>query len=242
MMPGLQKAAAAETAFQTAQREKILPGSANIFRLGSNALQSELQGQIPQDMIDYINRTTAQRTGGGFNLFTGGGQAPANFARNIGQTSYGIQQNALQQAPTWQQLANSFVVGVPQAFQQAQALNQTQYAYDALNTDINKYNTEGPLGIAANQYQNQTDQWQAGQLAQQQQAQQFQNLSSTFSGLGNTAAYLGAAYKYNNPSTLNASESIYKGLPVMKPSNNLSGAGSSFVAPSFSTVNLGFAT
>ncbi len=238
-MSGLKKAANSETAFQTAQREKIMPGSANQFKLASNALQSELQGQVPQDVVDFTNRTVAQRLGGGFNLFTQGGQAPNNFARNIGQTSYGIQQQALQQAPQWQQLANNFVIGIPQVQQQAQSINQLKYSYDVLNSDINKYNTEGPLGIAAQQYTNQVDQYNAGQIAQQQQAQQYNNMANTAVGALNAGANVYGAYKYNNPSNLGSTDSqIRAGLPIMNHvTNNLSGAGNSFPPP---YVNQGY--
>lgn len=222
-MGGLAKAAAAETKFQTKQREKIMPGSANQFRLASNALQSQLQGQVPQDVVDFTNRTVAQRLGGGFNPFTQGGMAPSNFARNIGQTSYGIQQQALQTAPAWQQLANSFVIGIPQVQAQAQSINELKYQYDALNTDINKYNTEGPLGIAAQQYTNQQDQWNAGQLAQQQQAQQFNNAANMGIGALQTGAQIYGAYKYNNPQPQQTG--TMNGLPIMRPAQYNTGSG-----------------
>ncbi len=234
-MGGLQKAAASETAFQTKQREKIMPGSANQFKLASNALQSELQGQVPQDVVDFTNRTVAQRLGGGFNPFTQGGQAPSNFARNIGQTSYGIQQQALQQAPQWQQLANSFVIGIPQVQQQAQSINQLKYQYDALNTGINQFNTEGQLGVVANQYQNQVDQYNAGQIAQQQQAQQYGNMANTAVGALNAGAKIYGAYQYNNPQNLAASGN---GTPIAPYVNNGSYGQPGFQpALSQSTVN-----
>lgn len=220
-MGGLQKAAASETAFQTKQREKIYPGSGNQFKLANNALTSELQGQVPQDVVDFTNRTVAQRLGGGFNPFTQGGQAPNNFARNIGQTSYGIQQQALQQAPQWQQLANSFVIGIPQVQQQAQSINQLKYQYDALNSGINQFNSEGPLGIAANQYQNQVDQYNAGQIGQQQQAQQFNNAINTGVGALGSAAKIYGAYQYNNPAALQAGN----GTPIAPYINNGGGQG-----------------
>lgn len=222
-MGGLAKAASAETKFQTKQREKIMPGSANQFRLASNALQSQLQGQVPQDVVDFTNRTVAQRLGGGFNPFTQGGMAPSNFARNIGQTSYGIQQQALQTAPAWQQLANSFVIGIPQVQAQAQSINQLKYQYDALNTQINQYNTEGPLGIAAQQYTNQTDQWNAGQLAQQQQAQQFNNAANMGIGALQAGAQLYGAYQYNNPQAQQTG--TMNGLPIMRPAQFNTGSG-----------------
>ena len=85
-----------------------------------------------------------------------------------------------------------------------QGINQLKYAYDALNTDINKYNTEGPLGIAANQYQNQMDQYNAGMIGQQQQAQQYGNLANSAIGALNTGAQLYGAYQYNNPAAAQA--------------------------------------
>lgn len=239
MMPGLQQAAAAQTAFQTQQREGIMPGAGNQFLLASNALQSGLQGQVPQDVIDATNRAVAQRTGGGFNLFTGGGQAPANFARNIGQTSYGIQQNALQQAPAWQQLANSFVIGIPQVFQQANATNQLQYQYDALNTGIDQYNQEGPLGVAAQQYQAGVNQYQANQLGAGQQQQGYQNaLNMGLGGLNAAASIYGA---YQNRA------GAYNGLPAMRPTEYRMPGESDFspstpyINPASGRLNLGYA-
>ena len=93
-----------------ANQNRVTPGSSAQRQLAQNQINSYIQGQIPLDVQQQINRQVAQNLGGGFNLFSGGGQAPQNFARNIGQTSLGLSQYGLSAAPTWQQLANQMVV------------------------------------------------------------------------------------------------------------------------------------
>jgi hypothetical protein len=113
------------TAANIANQEAVTPGSQAQRQLAQNQLNAYIQGQVPQDVQQQINRTVAQNLGGGFNLFSGGGQAPQNFARNIGQTSLGLSQFGLSAAPTWQQLANQMVVSPTvglQAGLQSQAL------------------------------------------------------------------------------------------------------------------------
>ena len=77
---------------QIALQNLVTPGSSAQRELANQQLTSYIQGQVPQDVQQQINREVAQNLGGGFNLFSGGGQAPQNFARNLGQTSLGLSQ------------------------------------------------------------------------------------------------------------------------------------------------------
>ena len=143
-------------------QNKVTPGSSAQRELAQQQLNSYIQGQIPQDVQQNINRQVAQNLGGGFNLFSGGGQAPQNFARNIGQTSLGLSQFGLSAAPTWQQLANSMVVspatGAQVGFMAGQLGNQQVLGASGIG-----------MQNAENQYQAGYNQW-AGQNAQNQQA------------------------------------------------------------------------
>ena len=138
-------------------QNRVTPGSSQQRQLAQNQINQYIQGQIPLDVQQNINRQVAQNLGGGFNLFSGGGQAPQNFARNIGQTSLGLSQFGLSAAPTWQQLANQMVVS-PSVGMQGQ-LQAQQIA-----TGLGMQNTENAYQAAMNQYA-------ANQLANQQQSQ-----------------------------------------------------------------------
>ena len=90
------------TAANVSNQDVVTPGSSAQREQALNQLNSYMQGQVPQDVQQQINRQVAQNLGGGFNLFSGGGQAPQNFARNLGQTSLGLSQYGLSAAPTCQ--------------------------------------------------------------------------------------------------------------------------------------------
>jgi len=141
-------------------QNRVTPGSSQQRQLAQNQINQYIQGQIPLDVQQNINRQVAQNLGGGFNLFSGGGQAPQNFARNIGQTSLGLSQFGLSAAPTWQQLANQMVVR-PEIGMQA----GLQASGQALSM--------GQLGMqsAESAYQAAMNQYAANQLANQQQSQ-----------------------------------------------------------------------
>lgn len=150
MFPELADFAAKSTAFRTEEREKIMPGSKEQFRLASNVLQEWLQGKVPQDVVDFTNREVAERTGGGFNPFTGGGQSQQAFARSIGRLSSDFTQQGVSAAPAWLSLANSFVVGPEQIAPLALEAANVRYRYDALNTEIQQFNRTGMYNSAMN--------------------------------------------------------------------------------------------
>jgi hypothetical protein len=151
-------------------QNKVTPGSSAQREQALQQINQYISGQIPQDVQQNIQRQVAQGLGGGFNMFSGGGQAPQNFARNIGQTSLGLSQYGLSAAPTWQQLANTMVTSPAQLMPQVQ---QT----------------------AENQYQSAFNQYKAQQIQDQQQQNLFNTgLGSAF-GIGsniNNANYLGS--------------------------------------------------
>ena len=159
-----QQFANAGTAQNIALQNKVAPGSKEQRKLATNQLNSYIQGQVPQDVQQNINRQVAQNLGGGFNLFSGGGQAPANFARNIGQTSLGLSQFGLSAAPTWQQLANSMVVSPTTGSQVG------LQAGELGNQQVSLMSNQG-MGALVNQYQAGFNQYQANALQNQQNAQ-----------------------------------------------------------------------
>ena len=171
-----------------ANQEAVTPGSQSQRQLAQNQINAYIQGQIPLDVQQQINRQVAQNLGGGFNLFSGGGQAPSAFARNIGQTSLGLSQYGLSAAPTWQQLANQMVVS-PTAGLSA--------GLQAVGQGIGLATSSAQLGnqLGESQYQSQMNQY----LAQQQQQQaMFNNI------LGVASLGLGAYGAINNANYLNS--------------------------------------
>jgi hypothetical protein len=183
-----------------ANQEAVMPGSQAQRQLAQNQINSYIQGQIPLDVQQSINRQVAQNLGGGFNLFSKGGQAPQNFARNIGQTSVGLSQFGLSAAPTWQQLANSMVVS-PTAGLQA-GLQAT-----GMGTQLAGAAAGQGMQMAENQYQSQANQYAQNQM--QNQNMLNMGISGAQTGLGfanslNTANYLGSLSGQGAQSTLGA--------------------------------------
>jgi hypothetical protein len=145
-------------------QNKVTPGSSAQREQALQQINSYIQGQVPQDVQQNINRQVAQNLGGGFNLFSGGGQAPQNFARNIGQTSLGLSQFGLSAAPTWQQLANTMVVS-PQVGLAA------GLQAGSIGTQLAGYAAGQGNQLAESQYQGAFNQYQGQQLQNQMQNQ-----------------------------------------------------------------------
>jgi len=171
------------TAANVSNQDVVTPGSSAQREQALNLLNSYMQGQVPQDVQQNINRQVAQNLGGGFNLFSGGGQAPQNFARNLGQTSLGLSQFGLSAAPTWQQLANSMVVSPSVGLQAGLQAGQLGGQMAGLSA---QYGND--LGIS--NYQGQMNQYQGNTTGNQNQSQLFQGLGS---GLGSIFNSLGGA-------------------------------------------------
>jgi hypothetical protein len=192
------------TAANVSNQDVVTPGSSAQREQALNLLNSYMQGQVPQDVQQNINRQVAQNLGGGFNLFSGGGQAPQNFARNLGQTSLGLSQYGLSAAPTWQQLANSMVVSPTvglQAGLQAGSLGGQMAGLSA------QYGND--LGMS--NYQGAYNQYQANQLQNQQQAQLGLQLGQM--GLQGYDAMNKANYYGNLSKTAQGYQNTIGGIP-----------------------------
>jgi hypothetical protein len=205
------------TAANIANQEAVTPGSAAQRELALNQINQYIQGQVPQDVQQNINRQVAQNLGGGFNLFSGGGQAPNAFARNIGQTSVGLSQYGLSTAPTWQELAKSMVVR-PEVGLQA-GINAGQIGAGLASSASQLGNS-----LAESQYQSAFNQYQAKQLQDQQNQQLGLQLGQL--GLGAYGAkQKGDYYKSLTPSAQGKENTL--GLPSLLASlGSLFGGGS----------------
>jgi len=79
--------------------EKILPGYQNLLAKGTETLQSQLSGQLPKDVEEYIKRSAAEMgvssgtSGSEFNKF--------GALRNLGLTSLDVTNKALDSASRW---------------------------------------------------------------------------------------------------------------------------------------------
>ena len=129
------------TGYNLAQLEQIYPGAASQRQLASLAINDMIQGKLPQSVIGETMREAAQRGGAGFNIATAGkgaiAQAPQyDYARAIGATSLGLMQEGLNQSARWQQVAGSFIQGVPQI-----SGLRYQYGMGAANVGLQKIDT-----------------------------------------------------------------------------------------------------
>jgi hypothetical protein len=145
-------------------QNKVTPGSSAQREAALQQINSYIQGQVPQDVQQNTQRAIAQSFGGGYNPFTGGGQAPSAFARNIGQTSVGLSQFGLSAAPTWQELANRMVTK-PESLM--------GFGIQSGQIGAGLASSAASLGndLSQSQYQSQFNQYQANQLADQQNQQ-----------------------------------------------------------------------
>jgi hypothetical protein len=215
-----QQFASQGTQQQINLQNRVTPGSSAQREEALRQINSYIQGQIPLDVQQNINRQVAQNLGGGFNLFSGGGQAPANFARNIGQTSLGLSQYGLSAAPTWQQLANTMVVsptvGLAAGLQAG-----------GLGTQLAGYAAGQGNQLAESQYQGAFNQYQGQQLQNQMQNQMGLGLGQlglqTYSAM-NKGNYLNSL----NPTTAGAQATL-GGIPAA--TSNLGSLASQYGTP-----------
>ena len=184
-------------------QNKVTPGSSAQREQALQQINSYIQGQVPQDVQQNINRQVAQNLGGGFNLFSGGGQAPANFARNIGQTSLGLSQFGLSAAPTWQQLANTMVVS-PQVGLAA------GLQAGSIGSQLAGYAAGQGNQLAESQYQGAFNQYQGQQLQNQMQNQMGLGLGQI--GLQGYSAMNNA--NYLNSLTNTGAQATLGGIPA----------------------------
>lgn len=154
-LPNLIYAANQITKNTMKQIENIYPGAADQRATASNAIDSYLRGEVPQDVVDFTNRTVAERTGGTFNPNSGAPtmqMAQADFARSIGLTSLQLQQYGISASQSWQQLAESFTTSALETGQLALGYSDQRYKYDALNANLQySYDALGVQTELANQ-------------------------------------------------------------------------------------------
>lgn len=147
-----QQAALAEqqtTANRQKEMEGYLPGAEAQRGKISEIVNSMLGGEIPQDVRDETMRTYAEIAGAGYNPFTanktGGFQiAQGGLARNLGLTSYDIQQQGMGIAADWQAQAANFTNQVAsdrlqqygQSFQTRNNAIESRYAADMANVGM----------------------------------------------------------------------------------------------------------
>jgi hypothetical protein len=193
------------TGVNVANQETVTPGLQGQRESALNQINSYIQGQIPADVQQSINRQVAQNLGGGYNLFSGGGQAPSAFARNIGQTSLGLSQYGLSAAPTWQQLANQMVVSPAVGL---------QAGLQATGQGIGLATSSAQLGnqLGESQYQSQMNQYKAQQLQDQQQAQALMSLGNL--ALGGYGALGNASFLSSLAPSMQGMLSTTGGLPA----------------------------
>ena len=131
------------------EMEGYLPGAGKQRDEISSIIQSMLGGEIPQDVRDETMRAYAEVSGAGYNPFTanksGGFQvAQGGLARNLGLTSYDIQQQGMGIAADWQAQAANFTNQVAsdrlQAYNQSFATKnsaiESRYAADMANVGM----------------------------------------------------------------------------------------------------------
>ena len=220
------------TAANVSNQDVVTPGSSAQREAALNQLNSYIQGQIPQDVQQQINSQVAQNLGGGFNLFSGGGQAPQNFARNLGQTSLGLSQYGLSAAPTWQQLANQMVVSPTVGLEAG--LQASQIATGQSNLAMQ--GQENQYQAAMNQYQAQ----QTGLQGIQQGLGSLGSLGITAAGALNTANYYGGL---SNAASYNPAQGAINtelGTGYVNPYNTTAFAQQSSALPSIYSGGGGF--
>ena len=97
---------------------RVVPGYDNIVNQSSKVIQSGLKGELPQDVVDQIKRTTAERSlSGGF---SGSGASRNLTARDLGRTSLDLTYKALDQGSnftrTQRAIATPQLMGVQDMF------------------------------------------------------------------------------------------------------------------------------
>lgn len=130
---------------------------ANARAAGQN-INAFLSGEIPQDVVDTINRNVAERAGAAVNPYMlpgidrRMGTTESTFARDIGRTSLDLMNMGMNALPAWQQMSSQFVFDPQEAFAASQMMAENRYKYDVLNTQISMFNTEAQQRADENLY------------------------------------------------------------------------------------------
>lgn len=111
-LPGLEDLGSEVNSYNLGERAKMLkagiPGYSDITRLGSDALASELRGEIPPDVANAIlRRSNAKAYAGGFN---DSGMSSNLDARDLGLTSLDLIRTGQSAAPGWLSALNNLAV------------------------------------------------------------------------------------------------------------------------------------
>lgn len=112
-LPDIFRIAGRVNATNERMREKRTGGAFQdtIMQEGAN-LKGMLQGNIPQDVLEQINRMVAENIGGSFDPTApgfGNSAVANNAARNLGLTSMDIMRTGMSMAPAWRQNVDSFI-------------------------------------------------------------------------------------------------------------------------------------
>lgn len=187
--------------FDNRKRAKETGGTfdATIKQEGANILGME-RGQVPQDVIDSVNRIVAENLGGavnpnGPNGGFGNSTVANSAARNLGLTSLDLMKTGMSFGPSWRSNADSFIYKPQDAardffFPAAQvALNASQIQ---LQRDQNQYVSDNNIARAAAM----PDPHATGALNNQLQGQ-----AGLGQGVGNIGSALaGLVHTFNSPS------------------------------------------
>ena len=112
-LPKYKKAARQATAARLAEIERVMPGATAQRQKATEVTASLMRGEIPRDVQEQTMRGIAEFAGAGFNPFTaglaGGFQAAQGLVpRQLGATSLQLQEQGVNSALAWQQLADTF--------------------------------------------------------------------------------------------------------------------------------------
>lgn len=147
-MPTLNGIAWQDTLERQRMRNQMFPGATRRMTKAGGLIDSYLAGEVPQDVVNQINRSVAERGGGTYDPYAASKafqRVEGDFARTLGLTSLDLTQLGLNQNANYQQLANSFVTSPLDVVPAALGFAGQRYQYDALNTGINVGNADRSL-------------------------------------------------------------------------------------------------
>lgn len=87
------------------QLERVFPGYGSILSKGTEILQSQMRGEIPEDVSRAVSQASAEKSRAGG--YSGSGFADSLEARDLGLTSLGIIDRAMTTAERWMTQAAS---------------------------------------------------------------------------------------------------------------------------------------
>ena len=113
--------------------EQAMPGYGGMVKDASSLIQSQLRGEIPKDVQDAIqNSSAASAIGGGYG---GSGMHGKRVARDFGRTSYDITQQGIDSASRWMQMTTAM-------FQPSMMNAQSMFLTPGQQLDVAFRNTE----------------------------------------------------------------------------------------------------